>query len=233
MLPICRLRTKPLMPKQSLSFTITYSYTLNRESRYPYRQNRRWRFILSLIIFPRIAVCMMILMDGTAILLEHTGRNDFCDLPSRTVPMNMLFGQREILKAKTSLKKNISKELGRPKEDGFINIIDSTSNGLDVTRSETSNMDIWGETCYWCGVCIQQIIICKQQQPCCKIKQRGKEPGLMPCLTRSTKIISGLLAMQKRLSRWAIVFPNGRIHPTVMKLFSTVRPDGIPDDGEW
>ena len=136
------VRTKPLMPKQSLSFTITYSYTLNRESHIRTGEIEDGAYFIA-YYFPRIAVYDDI--DGwnrNPYLGTQEFYNDFCDFTtSITVPAEyVVWATGDLKNSKDIFKEKYQQRIEQAeREDGFINIIDSTERLERITRSETSN----------------------------------------------------------------------------------------------
>ena len=136
------VRTKPLMPKQSLSFTITYSYTLNRESHIRTGEIEDGAYFIA-YYFPRIAVYDDI--DGwnrNPYLGTQEFYNDFCDFTtSITVPADyVVWATGDLKNSKDIFKEKYQQRIEQAeREDGFINIIDSTERLERITRSETSN----------------------------------------------------------------------------------------------
>lgn len=136
------LRIKPLMPKQSLAMVITYSYTLNKESHIRTGEIEEGAYFVA-YYFPRIAVYDDI--DGwnrNPYLGTQEFYNDFCDFTtSITVPADyVVWATGDLRNSKDIFKEKYQQRIEQAeREDGFINIIDSTERLERITRSETSN----------------------------------------------------------------------------------------------
>jgi hypothetical protein len=137
------VRIKPLPPKASVKFNITYSYTLNKQSHIRTGEVEDGAYFIA-YFFPRIAVYDDI--DGwnrNPYLGTQEFYNDFCDFTtSVTVPADYIVWATGDLTNSTSIFKEKYQQRIQQAEtmDGYITIIDSTDiNNERITKNENSN----------------------------------------------------------------------------------------------
>lgn len=137
------VRIKSLLPKQSMKFSITYSYTLNKGSHMRTGEIEDGAYFIA-YFFPRIAVYDDI--DGWNInpyLGTQEFYNDFCDFTtSITVPADYtVWATGDLKNAKGIFREKYLQRIQQAEtKDEYITIIDSTDlkNG-HITKSDTFN----------------------------------------------------------------------------------------------
>jgi hypothetical protein len=137
------VRIKPLAPKGTIKFNITYNYILNKQSHIRTGEVEDGAYFIA-YFFPRIAVYDDI--DGwnrNPYLGTQEFYNDFCDFTtSVTVPGDYIVWATGDLTNSTSIFKEKYQQRIRQAEtqDGYITIIDSTDiKNEHITKNETSN----------------------------------------------------------------------------------------------
>ena len=137
------VRIKPLLPGQTVTFDIAYTYTLNKRSHIRTGEIEDGAYFIA-YFFPRIAVYDDI--DGwnrNPYLGTQEFYNDFCDFrTSVTVPAEYIVWATGDLTNGTAIfkEKYLQRIAQAESKDGIINIIDSTDlkNG-HITKSDTFN----------------------------------------------------------------------------------------------
>ena len=137
------VRIKPLLPKQSVKFNISYSYTLNKGSHMRTGEVEDGAYFIA-YFFPRITVYDDI--DGWnrfPYLGTQEFYNDFCDFTtSVTVPAGYtVWATGDLKNAKNIFKeKYLQRILQAETTDGYINIIDSSDLKTgNITKSDSTN----------------------------------------------------------------------------------------------
>ena len=137
------VQIKPLAPKQSIKFGITYSYTLNRGSHMRTGQVELGAYFIA-YFFPRIAVYDDI--DGWNLnpyLGTQEFYNDFCDFTtSITVPADYIVWATGDLKNSAAIFKEKYQQRIQQAEkmDGYVTVIDSADlREGNITRSTSGN----------------------------------------------------------------------------------------------
>ncbi|MEO7307596.1 MAG: M1 family metallopeptidase [Ferruginibacter sp.] len=136
------VRIKPLGPKGTIKFNITYNYILNKQSHIRTGEVEDGAYFIA-YFFPRIAVYDDI--DGwnrNPYLGTQEFYNDFCDFTtSITVPGDYIVWATGDLTNSTAIFKEKYQQRIQQAEtrDGYITIIDSTDIKDRITKNETSN----------------------------------------------------------------------------------------------
>jgi len=136
------VRIRPLLPKASLKFNISYSYTLNKGSHMRTGEVESGAYFIA-YFFPRIAVYDDI--DGwnrNPYLGTQEFYNDFCDFKTAvTVPADYVVWATGDLKNSAALFKEKYQQRIQQAEttDGYVTIIDSTDLNEPVTKPGSSN----------------------------------------------------------------------------------------------
>ena len=137
------VRMKPLLPKSSVTFSISYSYTLNKKSHMRTGEIEAGAYFIA-YFFPRIAVYDDI--DGwnrNPYLGTHEFYNDFCDFTlAITVPADYtVWATGDLENADKIFKDKYLKRIQQAEaSDGYVTVIDSTDIGMEhTTKGDKTN----------------------------------------------------------------------------------------------
>ncbi len=137
------VRIKPLLPKGTVKFSISYNYILNKQSHIRTGQVEDGAYFIA-YFFPRIAVYDDI--DGwnrNPYLGTQEFYNDFCDFTtSVTVPGDyIVWATGDLTNSAAIFKEKYQQRIQQAEtNDGYITIIDSTDiKNERITKNETAN----------------------------------------------------------------------------------------------